>query len=157
MTRAYKAILQQGTVAYGQIARHILHLPPPGNAFIMHCTAGKDRTGVLGALLLSLCGVSDDVVAEEYSLTERGLGDWLEELVRAVVLQTGVDEEAARRMAGSRKESMLGALEMLRTDFGGAEGYFRMCGLSEDEVLKVRETLIVDAVECDMADKLASY
>jgi hypothetical protein len=40
---------------------------------IVHCTAGKDRTGVICALVLSLCGVDDEVVAQEYALTEIGL------------------------------------------------------------------------------------
>jgi len=44
---------------------------------IVHCTAGKDRTGVLCALILSLCGVDDEVVAYEYSLTEVGMpAEW---------------------------------------------------------------------------------
>jgi protein tyrosine/serine phosphatase len=111
----------------------------------MHCTAGKDRTGVLGAVLLSLCGVSDDIVAEEYSLTEQGLGDWLEYLVKAVITQTGASEEAARRMAGSRKENMAGALKMMHAEFGGAEGYLtKTCGFTAEEVEKVKALLVVD-------------
>jgi protein tyrosine/serine phosphatase len=145
MTRAYRTILQQGSTAYTRIIRHILERPPPENALIMHCTAGKDRTGVLGALLLSLCGVSDDIVAEEYSLTAQGLGDWLEYLVQAVMKQGGTSEDAARRMAGSRKENMAGALKMMHTEFGGAEGYFtKTCGLTVEEVEKVKSLLIVD-------------
>jgi protein tyrosine/serine phosphatase len=145
MTRAYRTILQQGTTAYTRIVRHILEHPPPDNAFIMHCTAGKDRTGVLGALLLTLCGVSDEIVAEEYSLTEQGLGEWLEYLVQAVKTRTGVSDDAARKMAGSRKENMAGALKMMHAEFGGPEGYFtNMCGLKEEEVVKIKKWLIVD-------------
>ncbi len=49
----------------------------PEKSLIVHCTAGKDRTGVLCALILSLCGVDDDIVAHEYSLTDVGLNtEW---------------------------------------------------------------------------------
>ena len=48
---------------------------------IFHCTAGKDRTGVLAAVILTLCGVPEDVVCWEYAITEPGLGGWREEIV----------------------------------------------------------------------------
>jgi protein tyrosine/serine phosphatase len=52
----------------------LLHLAnEPQKPLILHCTAGKDRTGVICALILSLCGVDDEVIAQEYNLTEVGL------------------------------------------------------------------------------------
>jgi len=145
MTNAYRTILHQGKVAYTTIFRHMIENPPPENAFIVHCTAGKDRTGVFCAILLSLCGVDDEIVAEEYSLTEQGLGLWIEHLVQGVVKHTGASEEAARTMIGAKRGSMLAALKMLKSEFGGAAGYFKdECGFSEDEVNKVKQSLIVE-------------
>ena len=145
MTNAYRTVLMQGRVAYTTIFRHILENPPPENAFIVHCTAGKDRTGVFCALLLSLSGVEDETVAEEYSLTELGLGAWTEQLVQRVVKQTGASEQAARNMVGAKRDSMLSALKMLNDEFGGAAGYFQKeCGFSEDEVGRVKQSLIVE-------------
>lgn len=142
---AYRAILNQGATAYSRVIRHILDNPPPGNGMIVHCTAGKDRTGVFCALLLSLCGVDDDVVAKEYSLTELGLSDWMDQLVQRIIRQTGSDEESARRIAGARAESMLATLKMLRSEYDGAEGYFtKICGLSKEDLQKIRDYLIVD-------------
>ena len=43
---------------------------------IFHCTAGKDRTGVLAAVVLRLLGVDDDTICWEYAITEPGLGSW---------------------------------------------------------------------------------
>lgn len=54
--RAYKAVLEQGTTACTRIIRHVLSHPPPSNAFIVHCTVGKDRTGILCALPLLFAG-----------------------------------------------------------------------------------------------------
>lgn len=61
----------------------------------------------------------------------------------------GVDAEeegrkAALRMLGARRESMLGALEMLRNEWGSAEGYVRgVCGLGDGEVEALRRNLVV--------------
>jgi protein tyrosine/serine phosphatase len=112
----------------------------------VHCTVGKDRTGVLCALLLSLCGVEDDIVAGEYALTEAGLGAWTELLVSTVMnWSENIGEEGARRMVGAKKESMIGALKMLKVDYGGAEQYFKeQCGLSDDEIEKIKGYLIVN-------------
>ena len=43
---------------------------------IFHCTAGKDRTGVLAAVILRLLGVDEDTICWEYAITEPGLGSW---------------------------------------------------------------------------------
>jgi protein tyrosine/serine phosphatase len=61
----------------------LLHLAnEPEKPLIVHCTAGKDRTGVICALVLSLCGVDDEVVAHEYALTEVGLStEWKEAVI----------------------------------------------------------------------------
>lgn len=143
MTRAYKRIMEEGATAYTKIVRHMVEQPDA--PFILHCTAGKDRTGVLCACILSFCGVEDEIVAEEYHMTEQGLGEWMDTLVKAVLKYNKGDEASARRMAGARKESMLGALKMMRADYGGPEGYFKSrCGLSEEEIAKLKETLIVD-------------
>jgi protein tyrosine/serine phosphatase len=61
----------------------LLHLAnEPSKPLIVHCTAGKDRTGVICALILSLCGVEDEIVAQEYALTDRGLSmKWKESVI----------------------------------------------------------------------------
>lgn len=144
MVNAYRAILTQGATAYGTIMRHVIDNLSTDTALIFHCTAGKDRTGVLGALILSMCGVSDDIVADEYNLTEAGLGDWTEFLVKAVMKQGAATEAGARRMVGARRQSMLDTLKMIRAEFGGPETYFEdKCGLSKEDLTKIKEFLIV--------------
>lgn len=70
----------------------------------MHCTAGKDRTGVLVALVLALVGVEDEVIAQEYALTELGLAQWREMIVDflSVDLAEHGGREGAERMVGAR-------------------------------------------------------
>ena len=57
--------------SYRKILLHVRDRPDEPLA--VHCTAGKDRTGVLVALVMKIAGVEDGVVAREYALTEVGL------------------------------------------------------------------------------------
>ncbi|KAI1639923.1 tyrosine phosphatase [Biscogniauxia mediterranea] len=75
---AYMAILEAGSSpsnAYRPFATILSQLASesPPAPMLIHCSAGKDRTGIVCALILSLCGVEDEVVAQEYSLTNLGL------------------------------------------------------------------------------------
>lgn len=113
----------------------------------MHCTAGKDRTGVLVALLLSLCGVADDVVAHEYSLTDLGLQARRAEFIAHLVSRPPLEgrRAEAERMVSSRRENMLATLAVLREKWGGAEGYVvKELGLTKEEVEAIRRNLVVD-------------
>ena len=130
---------------------------------IVHCTAGKDRTGVICALVLSLCGVHDEVVAQEYSFTEVGLTrEWKESVIEHLMDNPALkgNMEGAWNMISAksilflrrvflwlitfRTANMLATLKMIRDKFGGPEGYVtEKCGLTKDEVDKIRKNLIV--------------
>lgn len=72
--------MENAQPSYSTILRHLID--EPNSPFIIHCTAGKDRTGVICALILSLCGVDDDVISSEYALTEIGLPqEWKEAVI----------------------------------------------------------------------------
>jgi len=86
-TNAYADILGNAAPSYRRILLHIRDKPE--EACVIHCTAGKDRTGVLAALILALAGVDDRTIAEEYELTELGLAPW-----RPVILQYLLNEPA---------------------------------------------------------------
>lgn len=141
MQRAYRTIMEQGAESYTTILKHLI--AHPDSAILVHCTAGKDRTGVLCAALLSFAGVSDELVAEEYHLTEQGLGSWMEAIVAMIMKNQDTSPEAARRMAGARKDSIVGAMKTFKDDYGGIEAYFKeKCGLSDQELSKLREILV---------------
>ncbi|XXH05794.1 hypothetical protein Hte_012232 [Hypoxylon texense] len=119
---------------------------PPAPCLV-HCTAGKDRTGVICGLILSLCGVSDEVVAHEYSLTDLGLKERHPELIAHLMENQALrtQPEAARRMVSSQKEAMLGFLTKIRETYGSVEKCVLDLGLlSPDGIEQLRSNLIVD-------------
>ncbi|EEB89246.1 hypothetical protein MPER_12680, partial [Moniliophthora perniciosa FA553] len=58
----YQSILELGGPAFETILRHLLN--KPDEPCLVHCTAGKDRTGLLVALLLMILGVNDQIIIE---------------------------------------------------------------------------------------------
>ncbi|KAI0403558.1 tyrosine phosphatase [Xylaria palmicola] len=124
--------------------------PPSPSPCLVHCTAGKDRTGLVVALVLSLCGVPDEAIIHEYNLTEIGLRSRLEELVQHVSSnpKIGIDVEGARRMIGARKGAMLGTLARIREKWGSVEQCVLDLGiLTPEGIARLRENLIVEADE----------
>jgi hypothetical protein len=71
--KAYHDILLSGHTAYGKFFRHLSQ--KDATPCLVNCTAGKDRTGMAVALLLSLAGVEREKIAEEYALTNLGLAE----------------------------------------------------------------------------------
>ena len=104
-------ILMAAGEAYGAILRFLGQQSPEGGGVLVHCTAGKDRTGVLIALVLALCGVEDRVISEEYELTEMGLGAYRDVIIQRLMARAGeglvaADMRAMRRMLCARYNIM---------------------------------------------------
>ncbi|SPQ19787.1 9dc0d81b-3e68-439f-8368-0a0289b1c206 [Thermothielavioides terrestris] len=126
---------------------------PPARTRNTALTKGGETitgTGVLVALILSLCGLDDAAVAHEYSLTDLGLASRREEIVRHLMQGETLfgDRERAERMVGARKENMLETLALIRERYGSVEGYvIDHLGLSPASVEQIRKNLVVDIAE----------
>ncbi len=63
---------------------------------LIHCTAGKDRTGVIVAIILSLLGLDDEAISTEYSLTDIGLANVRELFVERLLQRDFIRQEYGR-------------------------------------------------------------
>lgn len=73
----YMTILESGKTMIGKVLRFMateLSIKDR-SSMIIHCSAGKDRTGIFTAVLLGLCGVEDEIIAREYELSAIGYFD----------------------------------------------------------------------------------
>ena len=68
MRDSYRSYVQQNTPRFRALFAHLLEDSAP---LVIHCTAGKDRTGFACALILHTLGVADEVISEDYLLTNR--------------------------------------------------------------------------------------
>lgn len=95
--------------------------------FVINCTAGKDRTGIIVMVLMMLAGCSTEDIAEEYHRSEEGLGSgWKKRTIeRLIVTPTfaGRDRGAIERLVGARKEVMEDVVAMIGQEWGGIEGF----------------------------------
>ncbi|KAH7032706.1 tyrosine phosphatase family-domain-containing protein [Microdochium trichocladiopsis] len=133
----------------------------PPAPLLVHCTAGKDRTGVICALVLSLCGVADDVVAHEYSLTALGLREMQESIIERLKTTEEAfrdNPEGARGMVVAVKENMLTTLEHINQTYGSVEKCVLELGLLTPESLaQLRKNMIVDETEADASGLVVDW
>ncbi|KAJ3106317.1 hypothetical protein HDU97_006515 [Phlyctochytrium planicorne] len=139
-SQAYASILAAGKEAFTAVLKGIAE----GNgASVVHCTAGKDRTGVLVAVLLMWLGVEEDIVVRDYALTEVLMSYSDEEIARfADYSSNTLSHESIRTMLGSRKENMEKTLEVLAEVYGSAKDYLeKYVGVEMDVLDRVRTVL----------------
>jgi protein-tyrosine phosphatase len=111
----------------------------PGAApVVVHCMAGKDRTGVVCALVLSLLGVSDDDIATDYALTEVSMAS----LTAYLRVHNPAAIEGNDHMFDSPREAMLVFLADLRGRHGSVPGFVREIGISDQQIAALRGHLL---------------
>jgi protein tyrosine/serine phosphatase len=105
---------------------------------IVHCMAGKDRTGTVCALTLSLLGVSDEDIADDYALTTTAM----EPLTRHLREKNPSVVEGNEHMFDSPPGAMRLFLADLRALHGSVEGFVREIGLTDAEIASMRRHLL---------------
>jgi protein-tyrosine phosphatase len=117
---------------------------PASYPLVFHCAAGKDRTGVLAALVLELCGVLPEVIVADYLITaermELILGRYRSD-PKFQALVAGVPPGRFRVEAATMERF----LEELRTRFGGAEAWAKASGVSQASIDGLRSVLLAPA------------
>ena len=108
------------------------------------CLAGKDRTGVLAALILELAGASREFIAHDYALTRIGMEQAREELLSLLQkdMGCGFEEPGIGEMVGVKGETMVRFLEWIEERWGGVEGYLRSeLGFEDGDIRIIKENL----------------
>lgn len=120
-------------------ARALEVLATPGRLpAVVHCQVGRDRTGVLAALILALLGVSDDDIADDYALSAQA-EDRFNEWQRTRDPEAEPDEP---HLVATPAAAMRLFLKDLRSAYGSVEGYATAAGLDADVVERLRDNLL---------------
>ncbi|MBR0735510.1 tyrosine-protein phosphatase [Bradyrhizobium liaoningense] len=131
MRESYRNYVRHNTHSFRNLFGHLLEDRAP---LVIHCTAGKDRTGFASALILHALGVPDEIIAEDYLLTNQ---HYKRDATAAIDLP-----EDVRNAIGSVDASYLAAaFEAVGQEYGDIETYLRdalRLGATERTALKER-------------------
>jgi hypothetical protein len=109
---------------------------------LLHCTAGKDRTGVSTAFLLAALGVERAVIEADYVLTNLDVERQADFIEATTGLPSGMDRSTMLRAAGIPEDAMGEFLDGLQERWGGPVGYLRSIGISDATLAAVREAFV---------------
>jgi protein tyrosine/serine phosphatase len=108
---------------------------------VFHCTAGKDRTGVLSALILGCAGVSREAIVDDYACSsermEALIAKWSTNPAYGVNLEKVPPEVLAADPATMRR-----FLDLLDEGYGGARGWAKAAGLRGEELDALASALV---------------
>ena len=102
---------------------------PMNHPIVFHCAVGKDRTGMLAAVLLSLLGVAEKDIIEDYALSEPYMDELLARLKNNPPKSGGPPMDIPEYFWKAPPESMNLFLSTLRRDYGSIEGYLESMGM----------------------------
>ncbi len=142
---AYTVMLDQNGPLFAGIIRAAAD--PANLPLVIHCTAGKDRTGLAVALLLLTLGVPEETVIADYTLSNRAF-DLLSGRMRSEMeplYRLGFDEAQLRPFLLAEARTLTGALAHLRRRYGSVDWYLLRSGLDEATLEQARETLLTTA------------
>lgn len=143
MQGEYTVILDRYRARMAAIIKAVAAAEGEGGVLV-HCHAGKDRTGMVVALLLSLAGVPRSIIADDYAASNLYLQPIYDAWISA---QPRTDEEVTR-FGGwffQQPETMLGVLDYLDRQYGGVEAYLLGAGVTPEEIAAIRERLRASA------------
>jgi protein-tyrosine phosphatase len=114
MRDSYRNYVRQNTQSFRALFAHLLgdHAP-----LVIHCTAGKDRTGFACALILHALGVPEDLIAEDYLLTNRFYR-------RDPSASSDLPAEVSQVLGTVEASFLAAGFDAIRADYGDLEGYF---------------------------------
>ncbi|CAB4878681.1 unannotated protein [freshwater metagenome] len=141
----YAGMLANGDVL-AKIAEIVAVEPGP---VLIHCTVGKDRTGVAIAVLLSAIGVPRDAVIADYLLTEQNMDGVVDRLRLTFADHPEIDIDAIVReradLLEASPEGLAAALDAMELRHGGASGLLLEAGLEDDVLESLRQRLVEPA------------
>jgi protein-tyrosine phosphatase len=114
MRDSYRNYVRQSTPSYRTLFAHLLEDRAP---LVIHCTAGKDRTGFACALILHALGVPDEIIAEDYLLTNRFYR-------RDPTASSDLPEDVRQVLASVETSFLAAAFDAIGAEYGDLETYF---------------------------------
>ena len=133
----YFLMIEHAAPAVGRV---VTALAESGCPAVFHCAAGKDRTGVVSAVLLGLLDVPDEVIVADYAATREQLEAIVDRLMSLEGYKAMLAELPPDTMH-AEPETMITLLERVRGTYGAMAEYARHAGVSDDAIATLRARL----------------
>jgi protein-tyrosine phosphatase len=147
----YLEMLEEGGNRFGGLMNSLAEMSEP---LVVHCAVGKDRTGLVVALLLELLGVDDDDIAADYGETAQivpalrvRLRDRIDKdpELRARISMDTIAPEFFDEIMSARATTMLVVLTLVRAKYGSVESWLVRNGMALDTPQRLRDRLLETA------------
>jgi len=106
---------------------------------VVHCMGGKDRTGIVSALLLRLAGVQYEAIGEDYAVTAENLKPSTSRWIPAI--EDPVERAKWERLAATPGAAMERVVREVEERYGDVASYLRAAGLSDAQIARLRDRL----------------
>ncbi len=107
---------------------------------VVHCAGGKDRTGLVSAILLRLAGVSLEAIGADYAVSARNLeprtAEWLAEA------PDGLTRARREKLSGTPAAGIVRVLQEIESRYGSVAGYLQAAGVSGEQVRRLQDRLV---------------
>jgi protein tyrosine/serine phosphatase len=123
------------------IARVVVAVANARGGAVYHCAAGKDRTGVVSAILLSALGVARDLIVADYALSQQNL-DAIVERLQASEGYREMFEQLPPDTLHAEPETMVALLAGLADRYGSVTGYLASAGVAPDLLDRLRASVL---------------
>ena len=140
----YIHIIEHAKPAIASVMR-VCAAAPAGVFF--HCKLGKDRTGIISALLLSLAEVPDAAILDDYVLTEERTATLVSSLLLDPPAYLGA--QIYTQLLATQRANLQASLEHVRLHYGTAERYLGATGLTTEELTAITRKLTMPIVNGD--------
>lgn len=140
MAEIYGVMLERFADRFVAVLRVVAD--PANQPVVFHCAAGKDRTGLVAALLLGVLGVADDVIALDYATTAEHLDELLARQ-RARGASGNETSSVDPALLTAEAHVMREVLSRLTASHGSVDRYVRAHGLDARDVESLRASLLV--------------
>ncbi|WES66112.1 tyrosine-protein phosphatase [Microbacter sp. GSS18] len=135
----YRRLITDSAAGVVDVVRGVVAEQP----VLVHCTVGKDRTGVTIAMALAASGVEREAVIADYARTEGLLPEWRN---RRVIERLRAQHPEARHLEDLATRSpapvMRALLQTVADEYGSAADYLRAHGMADDEIVELRRVLV---------------
>ncbi|KAK5055089.1 hypothetical protein LTR84_012837 [Exophiala bonariae] len=149
-SRDYLEVLRIFKTSFQRVFQHLLDRP--NDAVLFNCTAGKDRTGTLAALIQALAGMADEDIARDYALSRIGMEPqkaYLTAFIKKWKPDWTPETPGMRGFSNVRAEYMIRFLKDAKGTYPpnqrhsnwAAEYVYTQLGFSEDDIEKIRKNL----------------